>query len=254
LLRRHDDGFTRNLETTSLPESVLIRKLEGWGPLTSSHKEILDKVTAQSHVVDSHQDLIRQGERPTNVHLILEGLAYRYKILKSGRRQIFAYLVPGDFCDLHTFILKAMDHSVATISRCVVVEIPQNTVLDLTENHPRIARALLWATLVDEAVLREWIVNGRRPAREGLAHLLCELSVRLEAVGLVYDGGYDLKLTQADLGDTLGISFVHVSRVLKYLRQKGLVTVSERAVHIPNLAKLKAFAGFNPNYLHHRAG
>ena len=235
--------------------NVLTRKLEGWGELHASDKKVLDQVVSDSFTVDADQDLIRDGHQPTNVHLILEGLACRYKLLRNGRRQIFAYLVPGDFCDLHTPILKTMDHSVATISHCVVVEIPSQTVLDLIENHPRIARALEWVTLVDIATLREWIVNvGQREAKEFLAHLLCELLVRLEAVGLVRGGKYDLPLTQAELGDTLGLSNVHVNRVLKHLRMKGLVTVSERSVHIPDVAKLKDYAGFNPNYLHQQSG
>jgi CRP-like cAMP-binding protein len=114
---------------------------------------------------------------------------------------------------------------------------------------------LVWVTLVDEATLREWIVNlGQRQAGEAVAHLLCELLVRLEAVGLVQGGDYDLPLTQVELGDTLGLSNVHVNRVLKQLRTKGLVTVSERAVHIPDVNRLKDFAGFDPNYLHQRPG
>ena len=234
--------------------NILTRKLEGWGEFSASDKEVLDKVIAQTCSVDPRQDLIREGEQPNNVRLILDGLACRYKLLRDGRRQIFAYLVPGDFCDLHTFVLKSMDHSIATVSRCEVVEIPRQTVLDLTENHPRIAQALMWVTLVDEGTLREWIVNiGQRSARESLAHLLCELLVRLEAVGLVQGGDYDLPLTQAELGDTLGLSVVHVNRVLKHLRTKGLVTVSERSVRIPDVKKLKDYAGFNPNYLHQRS-
>jgi len=199
--------------------NILTRKLQGWGKLSAPDREVLDKVIAQSFTVDPHQDLIEEGQQPNNVRLILDGLACRYKLLRDGRRQIFAYLVPGDFCDLHTFDDGSLDR---TVSRCEVVEIPRKTILDLTENHPRISQALMWVTLVDEGTLREWIVNiGQRSARESLAHLLCELLVRLEAVGLVQGGEYDLPLTQAELGDTLGLSVVHVNRVLKHLARKA---------------------------------
>ena len=91
---------------------------------------------------------------------------------------------------------------------------------------------------------------GQRPAVEATAHLLCEMLMRLEIVGLVSNGHYQLPLTQTDLGDTLGISIVHANRSLKTLREAGLVEMVDKAVYIPNIEKLKAFSGFTANYLH----
>ena len=230
--------------------NLLTRKLEAFSPLPEADRRLLDDVVRGHRDVETHQDLIREGERPENVQLILEGFACRYKLLPDGRRHIMAYLVPGDFCDLHVFILKTMDHSIATLSPCRVVPIPRIRILELVER-PAIARAIWWATLVDEAVLREWLVNiGARSAEHRVAHLLCELLLRLETVGLTGNGSYELPLTQAEIADTMGLSHVHVNRVLQRLRADGMITLKNGALAVLDIPRLKSFSGFNPNYLH----
>jgi CRP-like cAMP-binding protein len=230
--------------------NLLTRKLETLAPLSDEDKRLLDDVVRPARDVGPHEDLVREGEAPNSVHLILDGFACRYKVLPSGARQIMAYLVPGDFCDLHVFILKVMDHSIGTLSRCTVVSIDRARILELTER-PAIARALWWATLVDEATLREWVVNvGARPADKRVAHLLCELLVRLRAVGLADGGSYELPITQTELADTVGLSAVHVNRVLQRLRTLELITLKSGRLVISDVAKLNEFSGFNPNYLH----
>lgn len=230
--------------------NLLTRKLEAFAPLPEADKRLLDDVIQEPQEVGPREDLIREGEAPTNVNFILEGFACRYKVLADGKRQIMAYLVPGDFCDVHVFILKEMDHSIATLSRCSVVKIPRQCILELTER-PAIARAFWWAALVDEATLREWLVNiGARPAEQRVAHLLCELLVRLRVVGLADGGRYELPLTQKELGDTTGLSNVHVNRVLRRLRGEGLITFKDKHLVILDVERLEAFSGFTPNYLH----
>lgn len=204
--------------------------------------------------IDAHQDIIREGDSPSNVILVLDGFACRYKILPDGSRSIFAYLVPGDFCDLHIFILSAMDHSIATVSPCTIVDIPQSRVLELSER-PAIVRALWWTTLVDEATLREWLVNmGQRDAESSIAHLFCELHLRLKGVGLSDGGEFSLPITQTELADTMGLSNVHVNRSLQSLRSQGLVTFRQRRIVIPDVNNLRSFCYFNPNYLHIEEG
>ncbi len=208
-------------------------------------------MVADVHEVGPRQDLIQEGDRPESVHIVLEGFACRYKLLPDGTRQIMAYLVPGDLCDMHIAILGEMDHSIATLSRCKIVTISRKMIEDLVENHGRINRALWWATLVDEATLREWLVNmGRRSADKQLGHLLCELLLRLQVVGLATENSYDLPLTQTEIGDTLGISNVHVNRVLKQLRKDGLIVLKNKRVTISNVEGLKEFSGFSESYLH----
>jgi CRP-like cAMP-binding protein len=227
------------------------QKLNLGAALTDEDRQVLGQVTADVRQVGPHVDLIRSGDTPDVVHLILKGFACRYKILPDGQRQIMAYLVPGDLCDLHVAILGTMDHSVATLTPCKVVCIPRRTVAELTEHHGRINRALWWATLVDEATLREWLVNiGRRPADRQLAHLFCELLLRLQAVGLAPENRYELPMTQAELGDTLGLSAVHVNRMLQQLRADGLIALKGGSLTINDVERLKEFAGFDPTYLH----
>jgi CRP-like cAMP-binding protein len=230
--------------------NLLTRKLEAFGPLPDADKRLLDDVIQPAQRVGARMDLIREGDAPSDVNLILEGFACRYKMIPDGTRQIMAYLVPGDFCDLHVFILEAMDHTIATLSSCTVVKIPRAQILELMER-PAIARAFWWAALVDEATLREWLVNiGARPAEHRVAHLLCELLLRLEAVGLTNGDTYELPITQAELADTVGLTSVHVNRVLQRLRGDGLITLKGKHLVIRDVARLKAFSGFNPNYLH----
>lgn len=230
---------------------ALIRKLQCFEPVRDDDVAWLRDASSSPRKVKANTDLIHEGDEPENVFLIMEGLACRYKSTWEGGRQIFAYLVPGDFCDLHVALLDEMDHSIATLSACSVVTIPKRKVLELTETRPALTRAFWWCSLVDEAVLREWIVNvGSRPAEQRIAHLFCELHARLKAVGLTSDGSFVLPITQTELGDTVGLTAVHANRSLRALREAGLVTFRDDIVQMNDMARLQAFAGFNPNYLH----
>jgi len=228
----------------------LTRKLEAFGPLPDADKRLLDEVSRDARAIGPRTDLIREGDTPSDVNLILDGFACRYKVLPDGSRQIMAYLVPGDFCDLHVFILKAMDHGIATLSACKLVKIPRSRILELMDR-PAIARAFWWAALVDEATLREWLVNiGVRTAEQRVAHLLCELLLRLDTVGLTNGDTYELPITQAELADTVSLTSVHVNRVLRQLRGSGLITLKSKNLVFLDVERLKALSGFNPNYLH----
>ncbi|MFC5555985.1 Crp/Fnr family transcriptional regulator, partial [Methylobacterium iners] len=152
---------------------------------------------------------------------------------------------------LNVFILDQMDHNIGTISACQVVDIPRSAIDEITAKHPRITRAFWWCALVDEAVLREWLVNlGAREASQRLAHLLCELLARLEVVGRVTENTFAFPFTQTDLADTMGLSNVHVNRTLRELREEGLLTLKHRVVTLLDVERLKAYCGFTPNYLH----
>jgi CRP-like cAMP-binding protein len=228
----------------------LTRKLENFAPLSGEDRRILAEATRESRLVPARTDIIREGERPVDVHLVLEGFACRYKILPDGKRHIMAYLVPGDLCDVHAFILRAMDHSIGTLSECRVVDIPQDRILRMLER-PAVARALWWSALVDEATLREWLVNiGGRPGEQRLAHLLCELLMRLQIVGLANRDSYELPITQSELAETMGLTLVHVNRVLQRLRARGLITLRHKRLVINDAQALKEFGEFDPNYLH----
>ena len=232
-------------------ESPHIRKLERFATLSRDESLAMEEICGQVVERPAGTDLIREGERPKYVHILLEGWAYRYKILPDGGRQIMAYLIPGDWCDLHIFILKRMDHSIGLLSDARVALIAEERIIELLDNQPRIARAMFWASLVDEATLREWLANTlRRPPFERLAHLLCELWLRMNAVGLVQEDAFDLPLTQAELGDTIGLNPVSVNRVLQRMRAEGLIKLGGRYLTLLDSTRMMALSKFDPNYLH----
>jgi CRP-like cAMP-binding protein len=228
-----------------------IEKLKLGGRLAEADAQAIEAVFTDVRVVPAREDVISEGERPEAVHVVLEGFACRYKLLPDGGRQIMAWLVPGDFCDLHVAVLGTMDHSIATLTASRIAYVSQRDVEELTTQSPALSRALWWATLVDESVLREWLVNmGRRPADRQIAHLLCELLLRLQCVGCASENEMELPVTQVELADTVGLSSVHVNRVIQQLREEGLITWRGRLLTIHDVPALQAFAGFDPNYLH----
>ena len=141
--------------------------------------------------VGRRQDLVREGDRPSECCLVLEGFAYRYKLTQEGKRQIFSFHIPGDIPDLQSLHIDVMDHSLSSLCATKALFIPHETVRDLTRRCPRIGDAFWRDTLIDAAVFREWMVClGRREAYGHMAHLLCELYVRLKSVGLTNGDGY----------------------------------------------------------------
>ncbi|TDR85307.1 Crp/Fnr family transcriptional regulator [Enterovirga rhinocerotis] len=235
-------------------DNVLARKLEAFGPLPDDDRCLLDAAVSSPRLIGADEDIVREGDPTGDVHLVVEGFACRYKLLKNGDRQIVAFLVPGDICDMHVFILRAMDHSIATLSPARVVDIPRARILEMTER-PALARAFWWATLVDEAILREWLLNiGQREAEGRIAHLICELHARLKLVGLADGDRFALPITQAEIGDALGLSAIHVNRSLQSLRAQNLLTLRYRELVILDPDRLRTLGEFTPNYLHLAGG
>ncbi|MDB5648115.1 Crp/Fnr family transcriptional regulator [Methylobacterium sp.] len=229
----------------------LVRKLEGFGPLSELDRTVLERISANAQLIGPRIDLIREGDPPDGVILVMEGIACRQKHRANGARQITAYLVPGDSCDLDVALLDRMDHTITTLSACRVVRIPSDVVRRLLKDHPTVARALRMSTLVDEATLREWLVNvGCRSAIERIAHLFCELLVRLQVVGFASEDSYEFPVTQLDLADTVGLSNVHVNRSLQELRRKGVIELKGKTLKILDRQRLKTIAEFNAKYLH----
>lgn len=232
-------------------EHSLLKKLGHGADLDPEDKATLLRGLGRVRRYPADCDIIADRDRPRSVRLIVEGMACRSKALSGGELTITAFLLPGDLCDLDVAILGRMDHTICALAPSEVVDIAQSTIEEWTERHPRINRALWWANLVDEATLRAWLTNlGARRASERIAHLFCELRLRLETVGLATEDGFLLPLTQAQLGQAVGLSVVHVNRVLVGLRTAGLVTFRAGRVEIPDLQRLSLMAGFDPGYLH----
>jgi CRP-like cAMP-binding protein len=233
------------------PHSLMIRKLDSIFRLSKEEKQALQTLQIQVQVIGAHKDIARIGDSPSQCCLLVEGYISVYKLTDKGKRQIMAFHVPGDMPDLQSLHLQVLDNSLMTATLCTVGFIQHDDLHRVSERYPRITSALWRETLVDASIFREWVLNvGRRDAVTRMAHLLCELRVKLKAVGLAEDDTFDLPFTQVELADAIGTSNVHVNRVLKELRARGLIQSEGTRLTIPDWEKLKELAGFDPLYLH----
>ena len=232
-----------------------IEKLRGFAELSDRDVGALEAATSRPQAYGPRVDLIREGDQPGPVLVVLEGWALRYKVLPNGSRQIMAFLMPGDACDLNIGMLAAMDHSIQTVTAAKVAKIDGQAMAELMTAHPAIARAMYVAQLVDEGTLRAWIVSlGRRSSAERAAHLLLELYVRGVRTGMASRDEIELPLSQVVLADALGITPVHVNRMLQDLRRSGAVELRRGVLRIRNPVALTRASGFDDNYLHRRLG
>lgn len=252
VMDRHERSSAQAVVTgraEGLAPDPLIRRLTHSGPLSEAERAALRELALNPRSLAARRD-IAAPPAPETVHLILGGIACRYKILLDGTRRIVSYLLPGDLCDVHVGVSGAADWSLGTLTPCAVADMPRERLAGLARIHPGIERALRWVTLTELSGAREWLANDSRPADRRIAHLFCELLVRLQAVDLAGDSSVDLRISQVDLADTAGISFVHVNRVLQSLRASGLIVSGKHMLTIPDVARLQAFAEFDPGYLH----
>lgn len=234
-------------------ESRFIEKLCRFGPLAGRDVTALARATENGKTVAKRHDLIREGDRPGVVFVMLDGWACRYKILPGGARQVLGFLMPGDSCDLHIGLLAKMDHSIQTITKARVATISRVEMDTLLEGHQAIAKAMYISQLIDEGTMRAWITSiGRRVSIERVAHLLCELFLRAKNVGLIKQPPFEIPLSQAMLADSLGMTAIHINRVLKQLRLDEAIALSRGSVTVLDPSKLAQTAGFDESYLHRR--
>jgi CRP-like cAMP-binding protein len=228
-----------------------LQKLQNLVELNSADAAAIAGLTARPREYQAKQDIIREGDPPGPVFVILKGWACRYKILPSGTRQIMAFLLPGDACDLHIGMLAEMDHNLQALTQCEVALIPGDRMEILLEDHPAVARAMYKSQLIDEGILRAWIVsNGRRSSVERVAHLMCELYLRSFSINS--SGQVAFPISQIVVADALGMTPVHVNRILKELRMAGAMSLTRGNLLISDALKLVQIAGFDENYLHRR--
>jgi CRP-like cAMP-binding protein len=233
----------------------LVRRLATIAELSPDEEQALHGLPLDLRDLRADQDIVRDGDRPSQCCLILEGFVCRYKLLLDGRRQILSFHVPGDIPDLQSLHLVVMDHSLGTLAPTRAAMIQHDALRNLIARHPRLGDVFWRESLIDAAVFREWMIGiGRRSAHARIAHLLCELFLRFKTVGLTRDQAFDLPVTQIELGDALGLSTVHVNRVLQELRGAELITMRAGTVSVRDWAGLKAAGEFDPAYLHLRAG
>lgn len=233
--------------------NAFTNRLLGHGPLSDLDSAMVTLACQHIREVSAGHHLIREGDTPDPVFVVLEGWACRYKVLPNGGRQILAFLLPGDFGDIHISVIEAMDHSVMTLTKARIAWISTSQMEALVRSGPALAQAFWWTQLVNQGVLRAWIVSmGRRKSVERVAHLMCELYIRLRNIGLATGHQCEMPLTQIVLADALGLTPVHINRVLRKLREEEAMDLRAGSLTILDPAKLARIAGFDDNYLHAR--
>ncbi|WP_376703380.1 Crp/Fnr family transcriptional regulator [Mesorhizobium sp. ISC25] len=236
-----------------LSSDVLIRKIRTIADISDDDAAILRGMSTQEKDVAANQDIISEGDSPANSFVVLDGLICSSKYTGQGRRQITSFFVAGDIPDLHGLHLSVMDCSFSSLTPSRLGFIRHSVLRPICEQHPRIATAFWRSTLIDASIYREWVTNvGRREAYARTAHILCELIVRLRSVGRIEDHVADLPITQAALGDALGLSTVHVNRTLQELRGDGLIATSGTRLRALDWPRLVRAGDFDPTYLHQR--
>jgi CRP-like cAMP-binding protein len=235
------------------PRHPLLTKLERVLTLTEAERDALGAVPFQQVDVPADHDIVHEGERPTRCFLILEGVTCTSQMVEGGRRQIDGFHIPEDMPDLHGLHLEVMDCDMWAVTNCRLAFIEHAAMQRLCAEQPRIAGALWRCTVVDAAIYRQWVTNlGQRPAINRLAHLFCEMMLRMDAIGRAQNGSCALPITQADLSDASGMSVVHVNRTLQELREMGLITFGRGRLTIHDWDGLALLADFRPEYLHLR--
>ena len=229
---------------------ILTSYLELRDNLTENERHLINSLPHEIRLYKRHDDLVKDHSSPNVSCVLTKGYAARAIYMESGKRQLTAVHIPGDFVDLHALLLKVMDHSVVALTDCEAAFIPHEKLRAISEDAPHLSRLLWLSTVIDAAISRAWLTCiGRRSPSQHIAHLFCEIYVRLQAVGLAADNSFSFPITQSDLADMLGLSIVHVNKTLAQLRAMQMFVWKGTTVEIGDFAKLATFADFDPVYL-----
>jgi len=235
------------------PLGALFRRWSGHSDLSQADKEALLSLpfTRKNYGRDAY--IVREGEQVSDCALMLKGFSFRQKLLRDGSRQIISFHIPGEFVDLQNSLLGVADHSVQSLNVCEVALVPSSALLQIADVSPGLRMAMWIDTLIDASIFREWVVNvGRRDSRTRIAHLLCELALRLQRTGPDRDGMIDFPITQEQLADATGLTSVHTNRTLQSLRKDGLIQLTARSLTVLDWDGLRAVGDFDELYLHQR--
>ncbi|MGY3618397.1 Crp/Fnr family transcriptional regulator [Bradyrhizobium sp. USDA 10063] len=234
-----------------MPSEMMIRKLRVHSKLSDDDAAALRSLSAHVKEFEEETVVVGDGERATRCCVIMSGFAYRAKVAENGKRQILSFHPAGDMPDLQGLFLDRRDHDLVTLSRARIGFIEHRSIHQLLETRPSIVEALWRETLVDAAVFREWIASlGTRTAAGRMAHLIAELRQRLTAIGIAADDEFEFPITQSKLAEALGLSAVHVNRVLQTFRAEGVLDIHKNTVKMRDIEKLVKIGGFNDVYLY----
>ncbi len=228
-----------------------LKKLRKRDEISEQEERAIRESITEVRDVAADEVIIQQGVELTTSTLLIDGILCRFKDLRGGERQITELHVAGDFADLHSFTLKRLEHDVMALTPARLATVPHERLREITERFPHLTRVYWFSTNLDAAIHREWTLSiGRRPAIARIAHLICELFVRLEIVGLTREKSFDCALTQTDIADCVGLTPVHVNRTLQTMRRRKLIVWEKRHLAICDWDALRAVAEFNPDYLY----
>lgn len=246
--------YVRTVSMVELAEQVgnpLIARLRLMTDLGDAELLAVHELLEQRREIRAGQDFVRAGQPTDRLHILINGWACRYKVLRDGQRQITALLLPGDPCDLDGVLVGKQDSSVLALTRGEAAVVSRDALLSVGRKYPRLADMLLWLTTLDNAAMSERLGSlGRRTARERLAHLFCEVLIRQAGTGLQSGDTCEFPLTQEAIGDTLGLTSVHVNRMVQALRKEGVIELGKQQLTVLDWPSLKSIAGFDPSYLH----
>jgi CRP-like cAMP-binding protein len=236
------------------PEHLLapmVRKLNVREELDESDRNAILALPLSVRSVQAGQYLVWDGDKPQYTCLLVSGFACRHKLAGDGGRQIVSIHLRGDIIDLQNSLLGTADHNVQMLTAGEIAMIPIEAVRDLALRHPSVGMAMWYETLVEGSIFREWVLNiGRRDARTRIAHLLCELALRMESADLGEHINYELPITQEQLADSVALTSVHVNRTLMKLEEDGLITRRRRMITVIDWKQMIIVADFEPRYLH----
>lgn len=253
VLREIVDAITSPGTEKTGHRTVLEHKFDGLIDLTADEVQHLRYLQEDAHSYPSGKDIVESGEPADTTMIMLDGWAYRYKTLKDGKRQIVSFLLPGDFINLYAALFEESETSVHTLTKCEFATVNPDDILEVFKTEPRLAALLCWSAGEHDAILAEQIVRiGRRSAYERIAHLIMELLIRLEHVDQSDDDTFEFPLTQEIIGDTLGLSTVHVNRTMKRLREAGMIEQSNGFLIVKRVNDLADAAQFDRDYLERR--
>lgn len=230
---------------------LFLRRIEARSTLNDAERDAVLALSGQPQRIAAHQDFVRLGEAVSESCLVVEGVVARFAQLEDGSRQIIGLHIPGDMVDLYSLMLPRAPSPLQALTGSTVIKVPHEALRQLAFDSPGLSAALWRDCVVDGAIVAQWLVNvGRRNARGRIAHLLCEMAVRYDQIGMLQNDSFPFPITQEQIADALGLTSVHVNRSLKSLREEGLIRLPRAGAHILNWRGLANAAEFDASYLH----
>lgn len=218
--------------------------------LSDEEQKAILALPIRAEQIEAQRDFVRMGERVTHSCLIVQGLAGRFGQGREGNRQITALHIPGDMADLHSSVVPEATSALQALTTTTIVKIPHHAVRETAARYPAIAEAFWRECVIDAAVLSEWVVNiGRRSAAVRLAHLCCEMAYRYRLGDVPSRFVFGFPATQQHVADALGLTSVHVNRMLRMLDSTGLVKARRGVIEVLNWLALADYGEFDPSYL-----